>query len=657
MIRGDSVDVGAFMRVLRRIAEEAPMVSNAARAFAATALLALAGPALAQTLLPPPFVPEHAVRIDKSVMVPMRDGVKLSTDLYVPEGLDGKLPVILMRTPYNKSNPAFWNFRSPQSVAYYFASHGYVVAVQDTRGKFESQGVYTVSADDSNDGFDTVAWLGAQSWSNGLVGTYGCSYLGENQLEMAKLEPPQLAAMLPQADGGSDRYFGMINGGAYEIASGTGWFRQHGAKYAPKVDAGLQRAEFVATVELFNFLPSMQGVDLPKLWRTLPTKDIEDRAGAAPNDWKDFLTHAPGDPWWDRFGYVKPQHRFNTPALQVNSWYDIAVGDTLALFNQLRVNADSAIARDNQFVIISPTAHCTSELASEHTIVGTRDLGDARFNYYDLYRRWFDHWLKGADNDVTRRPKVQIYVMGRNEWRGENEWPLARTVWTKYYLHSDGHANSRYGTGRLSTVPPTTEPADEFTYDPRSPVPTVGGAICCTHSADAEPGGFDQSEVEMRHDVLVYTSDPLPSGLEVTGPLKAVMAVSSSALDTDFTAKLVDVYPDGTAFNVQDGVLRVRYRQGYSTPTRMQPGAIYEITIDLQATSNVFGPGHRLRLEVSSSNFPRFDRNLNTGGGNTDEVASLVARNRVHHARQNASYILLPVIPERSGGMPINAGQ
>jgi len=610
----------------------------------------------AQTLLPPPFTPQHPVRLEKSVMVPMRDGVRISTDLYIPEGVIGSLPAIMVRTPYNKSNPEFWNFRSPHSVAYYFASHGYAVAVQDTRGKFESEGVFTVSADDSTDGFDTVAWLSSQPWSNGKVGSYGCSYLGEDQIEMAKLQPPKLAAMVPQAAGGSARYWGLINGGAYEIAAGAGWFRRNGAKYAPKVDASLPHDTFVATAELFDFWPSMTGVDLPKMWRTLPTMDIEERAGAAPNDWKDFLTHEPADSWWDHFGYVKPHHRFNVPVLQVNSWYDPTVGDTLNLFNQMRTNADSRTARDNQFIIVSPTGHCSSELASDHTVVGSRDLGDARFNYYDLYLRWFDHWLRGVDNEVTRRPKLQIYVMGANVWRGENEWPLARTVWTKYYLHSDGFANSRFGTGTLSATPPAIEHADTFSYDPNSPVPTLGGPICCTGSADAQPGAYDQSDIEMRHDVLVYTSAPLTSGVEATGPLKVVLAVSSSAPDTDFTAKLIDVDAAGTAYNIQDGIERVRYRDGYASPTRMQPGLVYEITIDLQASSAYFAVGHRIRLELSSSNFPRFDRNLNTGGRNVDEIVGYVAHNTVYHSAAHLSYVLLPIIPLNSGGIATPAG-
>jgi putative CocE/NonD family hydrolase len=286
-----------------------------------------------------------------------------------------------------------------------------------------------------------------------------------------------------------------------------------------------------------------------------------------------------------------------------------------------------------------------SELATEHTMVGKRDLGDARLDFYGIYLRWFDHWLKGINNDVTKMPKVQIYVMGKNQWRGENEWPLARTQFTKYYLHSAGKANSRFGDGTLSTQPANNEPPDHFVYDPATPVPTAGGLPCCTEQYEAGEGSFDQSEVETRNDVLEYTTPVLEKGVEVTGPLQVVLYVSSSARDTDFTAKLVDIYPDGTAYNVQDGIQRVRYREGYEKKVWMSPGEVYEVKIDLQATSNYFGPGHRIRLEVSSSNFPRFDRNLNTGGNNYDETKWVVANNTVHHSGVHASYILLPVIP------------
>jgi len=566
---------------------------------------------------------KYKVRIEKSVMVPMSDGVKLSTDLYFPENAGDKLPVIVIRTPYDK-NP----WRNERYASHFFAGQGYVVAVQDVRGRFESEGDYIVSAADAKDGVDMVNWATTQPWSSGKVGTYGCSYLGENQMEMARLRNPNHAAMIPQAAGGSRNYFACYMNGAFELSGCLGWFRESGAK-------------------LRGTPPTLPKIDYRQVWRHLPLIDMMNKAQGPPNDWVGFVSHEPRDPWWDQFGYVKDTDRFNVPALHINSWYDFGVADTLKLFNQLRTNSETARARDNQFVIISPTVHCSSENATANTMVGERSVGDAQFDFWGTYLKWFDYWLKGIDNGVTKMPKVQLYVMGRNQWRSENEWPLARTQFTKYYFHSDGHAHSRFGTGTLSTSLPGNEPADVYVYDPKTPTPSVGGPLCCTGTADAPSGVFDQSDVETRNDVLVYTTPVLKEGIEVTGPLSVVLYVSSAAPDTDFTAKLVDVYPDGSAFNIQESILRARYREGFDKKVWMKPGEVYEVKIDLQATSNYFGPGHRIRLEISSSNFPRFDRNLNTGGNQYNETEWKEATNTIHHSRIHPSYIVLPVIPSR----------
>ncbi len=563
--------------------------------------------------------PKFEVRVEKSVMVITRDGAKLSTDLYFPVGVKQQLPVILIRTPYNKS--AEWSVANAQR----FAAQGYIVAVQDVRGKFESGGTYTISAADTNDGSDTVDWLVAQRWSNGNIGTTGCSYSGENQVEMSKLRNFHHLAMNPQAASGGMQYFASLRGGAFELAATSDWILSNGAKTRPA--------------------PDPPKVDWPALWRSLPLKGMMARAGMPPTDWDDFVTHREGDPWWRTLGYVDETDNFDVPALFVDAWYDYGAGDTFRLVDLLQKNSASARGRENQFVIVAPTTHCRYELATEHTVVGVRELGDARYDFFGLYLGWFDHWLRGADNGVQKMPKVQLYVMGKNEWRGEKEWPLARTIFTQYYLRSDGHANGRFGDGALSLDRPADETSDHYVYDPRSPVPTVGGPDWGPAIGELKSGAVDQSDVEMRHDVLVYTSPPLEEGIEVTGPLDVVLSVSSDQPDTDFTAKLVDVYPDGTAFNIQEGIQRARFRDGFKKPVWMKDGEAYEIHVNLNATSNYFGPGHRIRLEVSSSNFPRFDRNLNTGGKNYDETSWRIARNTIHHSGARVSYILLPVIP------------
>jgi putative CocE/NonD family hydrolase len=586
-------------------------------------------------------VPEekYQIRVEKSVLVPMRDGIKLSTDLYFPQGVDGRLPVILSRTPYNKNRGATTVTR--------FVPHGYVVLIQDTRGKFESDGEYTVSAPDTEDGYDTMSWIAQQPWSNGKVGTYGCSYLGENQVETAKLRHPAHAAMIPQAASGSLQFFGALRGGAFELASSTNWFLGWGSKIRPVLLPNGNAEGFRAATRLYDLTPKPPPVDMRAALQELPLVGLLKKIGAAPTEWEGFLTHGPLDPWWDRFGYIKESHRFDTPALFIDSWHDYGPADMLRLQDLVRRNGESARARDNVFAVLGPTTHCAYERgAAEHTIVGQRDVGDARFDFFGLYLRWFDHWLKGVDNGITGMPRFQFYTIGRNQWRGESEWPLARTQWTKYYLHSGGRANSRMGDGALGLAAPRNEPADSLVYDPGLPVPSLGGPDWGASDPNLLPGAMDQSSLEMRQDILVYSTPPLEAGVEVTGPIRLVLHDSSDAKDTDFTAKLVDVYPDGRAFNVQEGVLRARYREGLDRTVWMEPGKVYQIEVGLEATSNYFLPGHRIRVEVSSSNFPRFDRNLNTGGKNWDETTWKVARNGVHHSARYPSHLLLPVIPE-----------
>ena len=603
-------------------------------------------PASAQYAMPSS---KHEVRLQRSAQVPMRDGVRLSTDLYFPEGAGDKLPTVLIRTPYDKNAYR----RRTDSVASLFAGRGHVVAVQDKRGRYESEGRFLVYGGDAEDGYDTVDWLAAQPWSNGRVGTYGCSSPGDYQMFQATLRNPHHAAMIPQATGGAVgsaggryRYFGLINGGAVELALGFGWFRGSGNKiyYAPPPE--MDRGEWLASddAQYFDPAPDLPDIDHAEIWPSLPIADMMSKGRTPPTDWQRVVSTPLTDPWWDQFHYLTDEDHFDVPALFINSWYDYGVAETLYEFNLLQRNSETARARDSQFVIISPTTHCGSERTTEHTVVGERDLGDPRKDFWRIYVDWFDHWLGGADNGITSMPKVQYYLMGKNEWRSASRWPLPDTQFDRYYLHSDGRANSRFGTGTLSNAMPGDEPPDRFTYDPGTPVPSRGGNFCCSGTPDAQGGSFDQREVETRQDVLVYTTLPLDEGVEVTGPIEATLYVSSSARDTDFIVKLVDVYPDGTAYNVQEGILRARYREGFDRKVWMRPDEIYPVRVDMHATSNYFGPGHRIRVEVSSSSFPRFDRNLNTGGNNFDETEWVVAHNTIHHAGEHSSYVVLPIV-------------
>ncbi len=586
------------------------------------------------------------IRLEKSVLVPMRDGVRLSTDIYSPVGVAGPLPVVLIRLPYNKNR--YMNLRSPGSIAHFFAGHGYHVVVQDMRGRYESEGEYTVSAADRDDGYDAIEWLTKQTWNTGKVGTYGCSYLGENQIQLAATLHPNHTAAIPQSAGGgyrgTGRQFAFIDGGVPELASGLGWFWFAGSKLFWQRPQGISDEDFRSYAGLFEPWPHVKGLDFQKAFLHLPTIDIMKHYGGDKTDYEDFYSKGPHDPYWDDLNYADDNDRFDVPALHVNSWYDGASNETMILFNLFRTNAVSDRARDNQFAIISPTAHCGSELHPdwENAVIGKRPVGDISKDYFRIYLDWFDHWLKGKDNGITEMPKFQYYAMGTNEWRSADSWPLKNTEYQTFYLHSDGNANK---AGNLTLEAPTlAEETDKYIYNPADPVPTKGGAICCISKDAATAGSYDQAETEARPDVLVYTSAALTEDMEITGPLRAILYVSSSAKDTDFTVKLVDVNPDGSSFNIQDSILRARYREGYDKQVFMEPGRVYKLEIDLHATGNVFLKGHRIRLQVSSSNFPRFVRNLNTGGNNYDETEWVVANNAIHHSKEYPSHIILPMI-------------
>jgi putative CocE/NonD family hydrolase len=607
-------------------------------------------PAFAQDWSAPRPTPKYEVRVEKNVLVRMSDGVHLATDLYFPVRDPTGLPAILIQTPYNKNLDPY---AQHGSAARMFASQGFVTAVQDKRGRWASEGRYGISEGDLADVPETIQWLASQPWSNGNVGLYGCSNMGETQIIAAPTKPPALKAMIPQAAGGAVgkaggryRFFGVYNGGALELAAAFGWIANQGSRVYYRPPSHLTPEEVLAVTPYFDAGPKPPKIDYRAAWNMLPIIETVPRLGITYTPWTEFLARDLDDKVWDEIGYLKDGDTIDAPALHVNSWYDLGVADTLFTFNYFREQGVSQRARDNQYAIISPTSHCLSEFVSNPTIVGQRDLGDARFGYWDIYVKWFGHWLAGEDNDVLDMPRVQYYVMGRNAWSSAAAWPVPGTRFVKYYLRSGGRANGMHGDGALSTTAPKREAADSFVYDPAAPVPTIGGLVCCTGTADAPEGPLDQRAVEMRNDVLVYSTPPLQKGIEVTGPIQAVLYVSSEAKDTDFTAKLVDVYPDGTAYNLQEGILRARYREGFDKEVWMGKGQVYEIRVDLHATSNYFEAGHRIRLEISSSNFPRFDRNLNTGEDNEEGREWATTRNTIRHSGAQASYVVLPVIPE-----------
>ena len=565
------------------------------------------------------------VDTQQSIMVSMRDGVRLATDVYKPKNVAEPLPTILIRLPYNKAT-----YRGATVPASYFASHGYAVAVQDVRGKFASEGQYRVYEGDMTDWSDMFDWIAKQPWSTGRIGTYGCSYLGEGQIIAAQQRHPRHIAAIAQAAGGNigrvgrrREFWGSVEGGAFSISINFGWMPVFAS-----TDKGAR---------------PMPNVELATFFRTLPVIDMTDRAGSPSWDWRNFLERSPDDPWWDKQGYLTAADSVSVATLHVSSWFDLAQ-EALEEAEIFRKNALNDRAKNGQYAIISPTVHCASEAANSRTKVGDLEVGDARLRYWDTYLAWFDRWLKGNEHAIDSLPRVQYYTIGRNAWQTSDRWPVPAMRETAFYLRSDGGANTATGNGRLSLTAPTRERADTFTYDPDNPVPARGGSICCTGNPKDVPGSFDNADIERRPDVLVYTTDVLRDGLELTGPMRAVVFLSSDAPDTDVTVKLLDVFPDGRSMNMQEGITRVRYRDGFDKPRMMTPGKAYEVPVDLHATSWYLPPGHRLRVQISSSNFPRFDRNLNTGGRNYDETTWRKAKNSIHHEAANASRLILPVV-------------
>ncbi len=592
--------------------------------------------------------------IEQKVMVEMRDGVRLATDIYRPRTAE-PVPIIFSRTPYNFNSWRDGEFSaSAYNAAWEAVRRGYAYVVQNERGRFFSEGEWEILGPPRTDGYDAIQWMATQPWSNGKVGLVGCSSTAEWQMGVAALQPPGLAAVVPQGYGAGVGRIGdwyeqgnWYRGGTVQMLF-IAWLYGNQNNQRPMFARDIPREDMVRLARYFDLAPEMPRVDWSQGLRHLPVADIMKNVEGPKGIFDDLIRRTPDDPAWYTGGLYHDDMPFNTPGFWFMSWYDVSTGPNLALYNHVRKNATDPAVRDNQFAVIAPTLHCAFRRATEQTIVGERDMGDARLDYDALVYDWFDYWLKGEQNGITERmPKVQYYTMGMNRWQSSDTWPPANASPVAYYLDSGRGANSLNGDGRLSTRAPTSaDGKDTFTYDPMDPVPSHGGNVCCTGNAVAG-GSFDQRSIEARPDVLVYTTDPFPDGVEVTGTIDITLFVSSDARDTDFTVKLIDVYPDGRAYNLDETIQRVRYREGYGRQVVMEPGRVYEVKLSPLSTSNWFGPGHRIRIEVSSSNFPRFDRNLNTGGDNWSESKGVVARNSVHHSRRYPSRIVLPMVKNR----------
>jgi hypothetical protein len=590
--------------------------------------------------------------INQKVMVPMRDGIRLATDIYRPK-TDKKVPIIFSRTPYNFNS---WGDGKEKNGiykrAYEAVKRGYAYVVQNERGRYFSEGEWDILGVPLTDGYDAFSWISTQQWSNGRIGTIGCSSTAEWQMAVAALDHPSHAAMVPQGFGAGvgrvGEYFEQGNwyrGGVEQLLFPSWLYGVEHDKFKPRIPSGATQEDLIRISRFYDLAPENPKVDWSEAFNHLPIQDLLKNVNGKKEIYDKMIRRKPNDPDWYTGGLYHDDMEFGVPSFWFVSWYDIATSPNIALFNHVRINAKDLGVRDNQYLVIAPTLHCGYTRASENTIVGERSVGDARLNYDEQIYSWFDLMLKNIDNDFKEKtPRVQYYTMGSNKWQNSDQWPPENIEMTNFYLTSNGNANTLNGDGKLTTLKRKVKNnTDSFLYDPMNPVQSVGGGVCCMGNA-LKGGSFDQQEIELRKDVLVYSTDPLKKGFEVTGFINSTIYLSSDVKDTDITVKLIDVHPDGRAFNIDETIQRVRYREGYDKEVLMEKGKVYKVNMTPMSTSNYFKKGHQIRIEISSSNFPRFARNLNTGGNNYDETKSVIANNKIHYSKKHPSSITLPIV-------------
>lgn len=576
--------------------------------------------------------PGGEVVVEENVMVPMSDGTRLAADIYRPRAA-GRYPALVERTPYDKKNSSEIQVGAHR----FFAERGYVVVIQDTRGRYASDGVFYPNLDDAwlarRDGFDTVQWIAQQPWSNGKVGVIGGSQSGQTAYMIGPTQPPALTSMFVRESASDLHEEWFYRGGAFEHGFVTGWTGiSFGSDILRRSLTGRELEAALGTLKAFadnraNFYWYLPLVEFP-VFKIAPGFRF----------YYDWVKNANDGPYWWQQDVGLRHHLFQVPVYHLGGWYDIFLIGTIRNYLGIRDTGGPA-ARPNQKLVIGPWIHGPKNVGV--TTVGALTFpGADAVQYNEIRLRWFDYWLKGLHTGVTDEPPVLIYVMGDNVWRTEERWPLAQTRYTTFYFHGgrSGSVDS-LNDGTLSTAPPgATEHPDTFKYDPLDPVPTLGGNTLFIAS-----GPQDHRDADARS--LTYTSEVQGRDLEVTGPITAVLHAMSSAVDTDWTVRLSDVYPDGRSINIADGIVRARYRESRVAPTLLEPGKLYRYEVDLWATSNVFKAGHRLRVSVHSSNFPRWDRNLNTAESPELGATPQPALNTVFHDELRPSHIVLPVIP------------
>ena len=590
--------------------------------------------------------------IDEKVMMPMRDGIRLSSNIYRPR-TDEKVPIIFSRTPYNFNSWGDGKERTRTlNQAYEMVQKGYAYVVQNERGRYFSEGEWDILGVPLTDGYDAFTWLSSQSWSNGKIGTLGCSSTAEWQMGVASLNHPAHAAMVPQGFGAGVGRVGKYHeqgnwyrGGVEQLLFASWLYGVEQDKFKPRIPPGATQEDLIRISRFYDLEPENPPVDWAESFKHLPLTDLLSNLNGKKEIFDKMIKRKPNDNEWYQGGLYHDNMEFGVPSFWFVSWYDVSTSPNIELFNHVRKNSKNKNIRDNQYLVIAPTLHCGFKRAKAETIVGELNVGDARLNYDEQIFMWFDYLLKGKNNLFRNKtPRVQYYTMGINKWQHSETWPPSEVVYETYFLNSKGNANTMYGDGKLSTEKPVNDNYnDSFVYDPFNPVQSYGGGVCCTGNA-VQGGSFDQRKMETRADILVYTSDELEEGFEVSGFIEADLYLSSDVKDTDLTIKLIDVYPDGRAYNLDETIQRVRYRSGYKKEVFMDKGEVYKVSLTPMSTSNYFKKGHKIRIEVSSSNFPRFARNLNTGGDNYDEKKGVIALNQIHHSKLYPSQIRLPIV-------------
>jgi putative CocE/NonD family hydrolase len=559
----------------------------------------------------------YEVTVERGVPVKMRDGITLRADIYHPKA-DGKFPVLLNRTPYDKTGAAYFGMKA--------AARGYVLIAQDVRGRYASEGDWYPFKYESQDGYDTVEWAAALPYSNGKVGMYGGSYVGATQYLAAIAKPPHLAGICPNYTASNYHDGWTYQDGAFEQWFNESWTTELAENtLSRRIEQGGEALAWSQTLPLLSY----------------PVLEAPSATTLAPY-FTDWLAHPSYDDYWKQWSIEEHYPQIQVPVFSLGAWYDIFLGGTLTNYARLKNEAGTDAARHGQRLMIYVGGHAGGWNDKK---VGAVEFGDKLpFDLGEVTLRWYDSLLKGIANGVDHEKPVRIFVMGKNDWREEDDWPLARAKATRYYLRSTKPANGLEGGGALSTTAPAEEKPDQYVYDPNDATPTIGGPLCCGRLPSGI-GPEDQRPAEARSDVLVFSSPAFAQETEVTGPISLDLYVSSSAVDTDFTGKLVDVWPSGFAQNLTEGILRLRYRNSQEKPELANPGNVYHISLDLWATSNVFLPGHKLRLDVSSSNFPRFDRNLNTGEDQARGTHMVKATNLIYHDKTRPSALILPIVP------------